>query len=303
MWNLGARSTDEGRSWLSKTGGGSQLGDALFPKWIHVRSDASDPACPQRPGPGRGHPAIIMLAPSDKNKLARRLFNGVANDYEGPARLFSLFQYRRWQSFLVSRLAAGPHTLVLDAATGTGLVAMDLARISGAPVVGLDLAEGMIEQARRNLQTGGLGSKVSLIRGRAEDLPFSDGSFDAVVFTFLLRYVDDPQATLGELARVLRPGGRMASLEFFVPQGRILHGLWLLHTRVVMPLGTRLLSPGWRDVASFLGPSISDFYRQYTLDDIDSMWRRAGIGKVRSRALSLGGAVVTWGEKEANGEN
>ena len=87
------------------------------------------------------------------------------------------------------------------------------------------------------------------------------------------------------------------------PGGRILHGLWLLHTRVVMPLGTRLLSPGWRDVASFLGPSISNFYRQYPLDDIDSMWRRAGIGKVRSRALSLGGAVVTWGEKEANGED
>ena len=244
-----------------------------------------------------------MLAPSHKNRLARHLFNGVAHGYEGPARLFSLFQYRRWQSFLGSRLAAGPHTLVLDAATGTGLVAMDLARMSGARVVGLDLAEGMIEQARRNLQTEGLGSKVSLLRGRAEDLPFSDGSFDAVVFTFLLRYVDDAQATIGELARVLRPGGRMASLEFFVPQGRVLHGLWLLHTRVVMPLGTRLLSPGWRDVASFLGPSVSEFYRQYTLDDIDRMWKRAGIGKVRTRVLSLGGAVVTWGQKETNGEN
>ncbi|MCH8206499.1 MAG: class I SAM-dependent methyltransferase [Chloroflexi bacterium] len=244
-----------------------------------------------------------MLGPSHKNRLARRLFNGVARGYEGPARFFSLFQYRRWQSFLVSRLAVGPHMLVLDVATGTGLVAMDLARTSGARVLGLDLAEGMIEQARRNLRSESLGSRVSLLRGRAEGLPFSDGSFDAVVFTFLLRYVDDPQATLTELARVLRPGGRMASLEFFVPQGRVLHGLWLLHTRVAMPLGTRLLSPGWRDVASFLGPSISNFYRQYTLDDIDGMWRRAGIGKVRSRVLSLGGAVVTWGQKEAIREN
>ena len=244
-----------------------------------------------------------MLGHSLKNRLARRLFNGVADGYEGPARLFSLMQYRRWQRFLVSQVAASPQTLVLDVATGTGLVAMDLARASGTRVVGLDLAEGMIEQARRNLQTEGLGSKVSLLRGRAEDLPFSDGSFDAVVFTFLLRYVDDPQATLGELARVLRPGGRMASLEFFVPQNPVLHGLWLLHTRLVMPLASRLLSPGWREVGSFLGPSISDFYRRHTLDDVERMWGRAGIANAQTSLLSLGGAVVTWGQKEANGEN
>ena len=244
-----------------------------------------------------------MPAPDYRNRIARRLFNSVAQGYEGPAQLFSFFQYRRWQSFLVSRLAPDPHPLVLDTATGTGLVAIDLARASGSRVVGLDLSGGMIEQARRNIQTEGLDSKVSLLRGRAEDLPFTDGSFDAVVFTFLLRYVDDPESTLRELARVLRPGGMMASLEFFVPQGRILRSLWLLHTRLVMPLGTRLLSPGWRDVGSFLGPSISDFYRQYALDDIDEMWRRAGIRNVRTSVLSLGGAVVTWGRKEANGEN
>ena len=95
----------------------------------------------------------------------------------------------------------------------------------------------------------------------------------------------------------------MASLEFFVPQNPVLHGLWLLHTRLVMPLGSRLLSQGWREVGSFLGPSISDFYRRHTLDDVERMWGRAGIANAQTSLLSLGGAVVTWGQKEANGEN
>ena len=130
-------------------------------------------------------------------------------------------------------------------------------------------------------------------------MPFADDSFDAVVFTFLLRYVDDPADTIGELARVLRPGGRIASLEFFLPQGPVLRSLWRLHTRVVMPLAARTLSPEWQEVASFLGPSISGFYRENSLEGLRNMWNQAGFSRVQTRALSLGGAVVTWGQKEA----
>ena len=170
-------------------------------------------------------------------------------------------------------------------------------------MVGVDLADRMIGKAQGNIETHGLAPRVSLVKGCAESLPFAGHSFDVVAFSFLYRYLENPQGTLGELARVLRPGGQIASLEFFIPQNPILYRLWLLHTRLVLPMGTRTISPGWREVGSFLGPSISQFYRQYTLEDLKQIWVRAGLGNVQTKVLSLGGAVVIWGQKEVNGGN
>ena len=243
-----------------------------------------------------------MIDSHYKNAHARRIFNGIAQGYEGPARILSYFQYDRWRRYLVSQLNLAPQASVLDVCTGTGLVAIDIARRKVCRVVGVDLSDRMIERAQRNVRAHCLAPMVDLVEGRAESLPFSDQSFDVVVTTFLLRYVQDPQATLCELSRVLRPGGQLVSLEFFVPRSPAFHALWLLHTRLVLPLGTRFLSPGWREVGSFLGPSISSFYREYPLEELNQMWARAGLDSVWNRELSLGSAVVMGGRKGAHGE-
>ncbi len=245
-----------------------------------------------------------MSLPSDahtKNAHAQGLFDGIAGSYEWPAEVFSFFQYGRWRRFLVSQLRVSQQAAVLDVCTGTGLVASDIASRFRCRVVGIDLSDGMIEQARRNLTSARIAPAVSLVKGCAENLPFSDNSFDAIVFTYLFRYVEDPEATLGELSRVLRSGGQMVSLEFFVPRGPIVYGLWLLHTRLVMPVISRLLPGGWREVGSFLGPSISKFYRKHTLRDLSEMWARAGVGQLQAKLLSLGGAVAMWGRKGGPG--
>ena len=244
-----------------------------------------------------------MAEPHHRNVHARRMFDGIARHYETPAQAFSLFQYGRWRRSLLSELRLAPSSLVLDVCTGTGLVAIEVAKQIGCRVVGVDLSELMVEQARRNLHLYRLTPLVSLLKGRAESLPFADGCFDTVVFTFLLRYVDDPQTTLGELTRVLRPGGQLASLDFYVPQNRVLHALWLTYTRLLLPSGTRLLGKGWRQAGSFLGPSISALYRKHALRDLAEMWGLAGIENVRTETLSLGGAVVMRGEKETHHEN
>ena len=247
-----------------------------------------------------------MNLPSDtnaKNAHAQRLFDGIARSYEWPAEVFSFFQYGRWRRFLVSQLRLSPQASVLDVCTGTGLVASDIAAKFGCRVVGVDLSEGMIRQARRELSSTDTAGAVSLIKGCAESLPFADNSFDAVVFTYLLRYVDDSEATLDELSRVLRPRGQMASLEFFVPQNPLVHTLWLLHTRLAMPVASRLLPTGWGTVGSFLGPSISNFYRRHTLQDLTEMWAQARVVALQTKLLSLGGAVVMWGRKEVQDEN
>src|SRR5205807_9908645 len=131
------------------------------------------------------------------------------------ARLLSFGQDPRWRRFLVSRVPAGPDDLVLDVATGTGAVAEELARAKRCAVIGVDQSDEMLAIARRRLP------QLEFVEASADDLPFDDGSFDALTFTYLLRYVDDPVATLRELARVVRPGGTIASLEFGIPAASV----------------------------------------------------------------------------------
>jgi demethylmenaquinone methyltransferase/2-methoxy-6-polyprenyl-1,4-benzoquinol methylase len=195
---------------------------------------------------------------------------------------------------MVAAVGAGPDERVLDVATGTGLVARALKRRYGCRVVGLDQSEQMLSRAQPLLGP----VYEQLVHGQAERLPFADGEFDALTFTYLLRYVDDPGATMRELARVVRPGGRIAMLEFFVPPRPVLYPAWWLYTRVGLPLLGGIVSRDWYEVGRFLGPSIDGFWRRYPLAQLTELWRSAGIESVEARKLSLGGGVVMWGVRQ-----
>jgi demethylmenaquinone methyltransferase/2-methoxy-6-polyprenyl-1,4-benzoquinol methylase len=226
---------------------------------------------------------------------ARRIFAPIADDYDRPAQALSLLQYSRWHDFLVSRLDGQAGGLVLDMATGTGAVALRLSQRAGRRVVAADITRPMLLRAAGR-SAGDGASRIDLAECTAESAPFAEGVFDAVVFTFLLRYVADAPSTLAELARVLKPGGVMASLEFAVPRG-IAYPLWRLYTAVGLPLGGGLVSPAWRRVGAFLGPSIRGFYKRWPEERLIRVWRDCGFPDVRSKRLSLGGAIVTWGRK------
>ena len=228
---------------------------------------------------------------------APTLFAPLGPTYDRYARLLSLGQDPRWRRFLVSRLEVGPDARVLDVATGTGAVALELVRRYRCSVVGIDRSPEMLAVGRRRVAADELGTRIELLEGRAESLPFADASFDALTVTYLLRYVDDPAATIRELARVVRPGGTVASLEFGVPPRRVLRALWELYVRVVLPLAGRLLSSGWHEVGRFLGPSIRDYEARLPLERQLELWSEAGLEDVRARSLSLGGGVVVWGRR------
>jgi demethylmenaquinone methyltransferase/2-methoxy-6-polyprenyl-1,4-benzoquinol methylase len=223
---------------------------------------------------------------------ARALFAPLGPTYDRYASLLSFGQDPRWRRFLVSRIEAGPDDTVLDVATGTGAVASDLLRTKGCSVVGLDQSADMLAEARRRLPAA-----VELVEGDAQELPFPDASFDGLTFTYLLRYVEDPAETLAGLARVVRPGGTIGMLEFFVPPSPPARALWELYVRAGLPLSGRLISPGWAAVGSFLGPSIRGFWMRYPLERLLGLWREAGIDDVRHRRLSFGGGIVVWGRR------
>ncbi len=181
---------------------------------------------------------------------------------------------------------------MLDVATGTGLVARELVARHGCRVVGVDQSAGMLAEARRRVN-----GRVELVEASAEHLPFADGEFDALTFTYLLRYVDDPATTLRELARMVRAGGTIAGLEFGVPRGPA-RPLWELYVRVGLPVAGAVIGKGWREAGSFLGGSIRSFNERWPQERLHEAWRAAGIDDVHSRRLSLGGGIVTWGRKK-----
>jgi demethylmenaquinone methyltransferase / 2-methoxy-6-polyprenyl-1,4-benzoquinol methylase len=236
------------------------------------------------------------MAP-DPNRFAQRLFAGIAPQYERMGALLSLGQEERWRRFLVSKTNAVPGSWTLDAAAGTQLVARELAARKNVRVVALDQSEPMLRAGREPNRLAGLDDRVHPVLGRAERLPFEDGAFDAVTFTYLLRYVVDAPATVRELARVLRPGGSIAMLEFHVPDALLARAGWTIHTRLVMPVLGTAVSPAWARTAAFLGPNVSQFVGAHPLEEWVRWFQHAGIQHVRTRTFLFGSAVVLWGVK------
>ena len=234
-----------------------------------------------------------MPLPSEAPDLPQRVFSPIARDYDTPALVLSLFCYRFWHRFLLSRLHLPLGGRVLDMATGTGTIALDLHQ-RGVEVVACDVTGAMLRRAQERADRSDV--YLNLIECTAEAPPFRDSSFDAITFAYLLRYVQDVPGTLKSLGSLLNRGGTMASLDFAVPRG-IWYPLWRLYTAAVLPAGGRLFSRDWQRVGAFLGPNIRDFYDRWPEERLLSAWRAAGFKNVRLRRLTVGGAVVIWGTK------
>src|SRR4051812_29225062 len=242
----------------------------------------------------------VALSRAQPNAFARQLFDGLPRRYDVLEALLSFGQNQRWRAAMVDAVVRSPvaPTQVLDVATGTAGVALMLTERTGAHVVGIDLTEQMLRGGRRRVDEAGRGDRIGLVCGRAEQLPFADATFDALTFTYLLRYVADPGATVAELARVVRPGGVISSLEFHVPPPPVWLPAWRLYTRLVLP-AAGFLGGGraWATVGRFLGPSIEEHYRRYPVEAQVDLWRGAGLVGVEARPMSLGGGLVMWGRR------
>jgi demethylmenaquinone methyltransferase/2-methoxy-6-polyprenyl-1,4-benzoquinol methylase len=232
------------------------------------------------------------------NRFARQLFDGLPARYDLLAEVLSMSQNGRWRRAMVDAVVAAEPHLVADIATGPAGVALQIEARTGATVAGVDLTEAMLRRGMVNIRRRGRVGRICLVAGRGEQLPFADATFDALTFTYLLRYVADPQATIRELVRVVKPGGVVANLEFHVPPKPLWHGLWAFYTRVVLPVAGWITGGReWFEVGRFLGPSISAHYRQYPTEWHQRAWLAAGVEDVHVRLMSLGGGLVMWGRK------
>ncbi len=238
---------------------------------------------------------IVRASPT---QFTKRLFAGLPARYDALAAILTFGQDRRWRREMIDHVVAVAPATVLDVATGPAGVALQLADRTSAHIVGLDLSSDMLARGQRNVAAARAESRIALVRGQGERLPFPDAHFDALTFTYLLRYVADPSATIRELARVVRPGGTMASLEFAVPPNPFWRWCWVCYTRIVLPAAGGILGGrAWFDVGRFLGPNISGHYASFSVADTIEAWRAAGFVDVHAKRMSLGGGLVMWGQR------
>ncbi len=247
-------------------------------------------------------PAARAEALDRHNRHARTLFAGLPDRYDGLVETLTFGQNARWRAAAVGAALGGgvdPPRLVLDVATGTAGLALQIAARSGARVAGVDLSPAMIAAGAANVAGAGpAGGQVRLALARAEELPFADATFDACTFSYLLRYVGDVAATLSELARVLRPGAPLAGLDFGVPELQPYRAVWWAYTRLVLPVAG-LVAGGvpWWHVGRFLGPSIAGFSAAHPRAALVEAWHAAGLVDVHQRPMTFGGGLVMWARR------
>jgi demethylmenaquinone methyltransferase/2-methoxy-6-polyprenyl-1,4-benzoquinol methylase len=194
------------------------------------------------------------------------MFDKIAARYDTMNRVLSLGLDRRWRRRTVRALQLGDRARVLDLATGTGDLAIDIARMHpGAHVVGLDPSPRMLAIAESKLGRRGLADRVTLVRGDAQKLPYANCEMDAATIAFGIRNVPDRPAALREMARVVRAGGRIAVLELGEPERGLLASAARFHCRHVVPRLGALLSGAreyrylQRSIAAF--PPSAEFAR------------------------------------------
>jgi demethylmenaquinone methyltransferase / 2-methoxy-6-polyprenyl-1,4-benzoquinol methylase len=234
-----------------------------------------------------GHGAI--------NDTARALFAPLGGDYDRWAAILSFAQDPRWRRHLIEHVPVGPDARVLDVATGTGAIARGLVQRYGCSVVGVDQSPQMLEGARARIARAGLAERIELRLGSAEEIAFEEASFDALTTGYLLRYLDDPLATMTQLLRLIKPGAPFALLDFGVPPNVVARAAWHLYTGIGLPVLGRLVSPGWAQVGRYLRPSISAFGAEYPPPRLKALLTEAGGTGVQVQRLSLGGGLVAWG--------
>ena len=229
---------------------------------------------------------------TDKGRGIRDMFDRIAPRYDLLNRLLSLGIDRRWRRFAVRQLAIPKGGMVLDIATGTGDVALEIASRTdaSAKIVGSDFTQGMLVLGRDKIESSAYRDRIVLVNAPCEALPHPDGLFDGVTIAFGIRNVVDRQRGLREMARVLKPGGRAVILEFAEPRNRLFRMIYYFYFLRVLPWLGGLISQ--RSAYQYLPDSVLEFPDRQTFS---AMMEQAGFVDVKFQDLTGGIAAVHVG--------
>lgn len=230
---------------------------------------------------------------ADKDRRVRQMFSAIAHAYDLNNRIHSMGLDQWWRKAAVAACQPVSGCDVLDVACGTGDLTLAFERAGSKSVVGLDYTPAMLERAKLKLaKTGELGSRVQFIEGDAMRLPFPDRSFDIVSIAFGIRNVANEKLAISEFRRVLRPGGRLAVLEFSQPQSKLVRAVHGFYTRRVMPLTASLLARDHSGAYRYLPRSVETFL---TPGQLAQEMQRVGFDRTEHHPMTLGTCTLTIG--------
>ncbi|MDY0270849.1 bifunctional demethylmenaquinone methyltransferase/2-methoxy-6-polyprenyl-1,4-benzoquinol methylase UbiE [Trichloromonas sp.] len=235
-----------------------------------------------------------MFNLSEKGRGIREMFDAIAPRYDLLNRLLSLGIDRRWRTFAVKQLNLPENGRILDVATGTGDVALEIAAQSppSLTIVGADLTPGMLKVGQEKIARSPYRDRITLVTAPCEAMPHPDGQFDGVTIAFGIRNVVDRPAGLREMWRVLKPGGKVVILEFSHPKSRLFKEIYYFYFRKVLPWIGGLISK--RSAYQYLPDSVLEFPDQETFK---KMMEEAGFAQVVYHELTFGIATVHVGVK------
>lgn len=231
----------------------------------------------------------------NKEKYVRDLFNSIAGRYDLMNTFMSFGLDRPWRKATVKRSELKPGGYGLDVCCGTAMLTMEQAKVAGknGKVIGLDFSENMLEEAKHNLNTFELKDNITLIQGNAMALPFEDNTFDCVTVGWGLRNVPDIMTALKEMTRVVKPGGKVVSLDMAQPEAPVFKQIyWLFFEKVIPAMGK--LWAGNKGAYDYLHDSARVFPPQ---KELTKMFGQAGLVETGYRNLALGVVAVVEGRK------
>ena len=195
---------------------------------------------------------------SGKKEQVARMFDNISGRYDFLNHFLSLGIDIQWRRKAIRLLKPLQPKVILDVATGTGDFAVEALRLNPDKIIGIDISEGMLDVGRKKIKERNLDSKIELRSGDSENLPFEENKFDAVIVAFGVRNFENLEKGLGEMLRVLRPGGKVVILEFSKPSAFPMKQLYQFYFRFILPTLGRMISKD-RSAYTYLPESVQAF--------------------------------------------
>jgi len=223
-----------------------------------------------------------------KREQVERMFDTISKEYDGLNRVISFGIDVKWRKKVVNKVAATQPKRILDVATGTGDLAINLAKTDAEEIIGLDISAGMLNVGKEKVAAKNLDDRIKMVQGDSENLPFEDDYFDAITVAFGIRNFETLEKGLAEILRVLKPGGIFVILETSVPTKFPFKQGYGLYTKTLLPLIGRVFSKD-RDAYAYLSESASVFPYGEKLNNI---LRKTGFTHVEANPQTMGVATI-----------
>jgi len=230
---------------------------------------------------------------SKKEQIAK-MFDTISNEYDGLNRVISFGIDIKWRKKVVKIVANKNPESVLDIATGTGDLAINLTQTNAKKIIGLDISEGMLEVGRKKINAKKLNDTIDMVVGDSENLPFDDNSFDAITVAFGVRNFEHLEVGLSEILRVLKPNGVFVVLETSVPTKFPFRQGYFLYTKILLPIIGKLFSKD-KDAYSYLSSSAAKFPYGKAFNNILT---KTGFISTQSFAQTFGVATIYTASKQ-----